>query len=76
MAVCFLTRIPAAEGVPTYYRIEITLNLFGEWSVVFNWGQRGTHGQQRIALFNDLRAASRIADQTRERMLQRGYHRA
>lgn len=76
MAVCFLTRTPAAKGVPTYYRIEITLNLFGEWSVVFDWGQRGTRGRQRIALFNDLRAASRIADQVRERMLRRGYNRA
>ena len=76
MPVCFLTRTPAANGVPTFYRIEIALNLFGEWSVVFNWGQRGTLGRQRIALYNDLRAASHSADQVRERMLHRGYHRA
>lgn len=76
MAVCFLTRIPSAKGMPTYYRVEITLNLFGEWSVVFDWGRRGTMGRQRIALFNDLRAASAAADHARERMLQRGYQRA
>lgn len=76
MAVCFLTRASAANKAPTFYRIEISLNLFGEWSVVLNWGARGTFGRQRIALFGDLRAASLLADQIRERMLRRGYERA
>jgi len=76
MAVCFMIKGPSAKGLPTYYRIEISLNLFGEWSVVFDWGNRGCSGQQRIALFGDLRAASLAADRARERMLQCGYQRA
>jgi len=76
MAVCFMIKGPSAKGLPTYYRIEISLNLFGEWSVVFDWGNSGNFGQQRIALFGDLRAASLAADRARERMLQRGYQRA
>lgn len=58
------------------YRIEIAMNLFGEWSVLIDWGRRGTKCRQRIALFENLRAASRAADLARERMLRRGYLRA
>ncbi len=76
MPICLLITQPHPRQDPRFYRIEIQLNLFGEWSVVVEWGLRGRNGQQRIALFNDLRAASLAADTTRERLLRKGYLRA
>ncbi|MBI1493798.1 WGR domain-containing protein [Halocynthiibacter styelae] len=76
MAVCFLQRAPTLKGGPRFYRIAIEGNLFGEWSVVFEWGICGCRGTRRIKLFNDLRAASLAADVSRNRMLSRGYDRA
>jgi len=76
MAVCFLMRTPSARGRARYYRIGIEGNLFGEWSVVLDWGLCGSNGTQRIRLFNDLRAPSLAADRSRSRMLRRGYQRA
>ncbi|MEP2782356.1 MAG: WGR domain-containing protein [Pseudoruegeria sp.] len=76
MPICLLITVPDLKRDPRFYRIEIQLNLFGEWSVVLEWGLRGGAGQQRIALFNDLRAASYAADTVRERMLRKGYLRA
>lgn len=76
MPVCLLLTRPDPKRRPGFYRIEIQLNLFGEWSVVMEWGARGRRGRQRIRLFSDLRAASLEADRARERLLSRGYLRA
>lgn len=76
MAVCFLTRTSSAQCRPRYYRVEISLNLFGEWWVMINRGLRGRTDRQRIVLFAELRAASLAADQARERMLRVGYQRS
>ncbi|WP_039017569.1 WGR domain-containing protein [Halocynthiibacter namhaensis] len=76
MAVCFLQRAPSITGGPRFYRIAIEGNLFGEWSVIFEWGLCGGNGTRKIRLFNDLRAASLAADCSRNRMLSRGYFRA
>jgi len=76
MAVCFLQRAPRGKGGARFYRIAIEGNLFGEWSVVLEWGICGYRGTRRIKLFNDLRAASLAADISRNRMLSKGYARA
>jgi len=55
--------------------VEIAANLFGEWSVLREWGFCGRSGNQKIALFSDLRSASKAADRARNRMLRRGYQR-
>jgi len=72
MPICYLhTTSPR----PRFYRVEIAANLFGEWSVLREWGVCGRRGSQRIALFSDLRTASKAADRARNRMLRRGYQR-
>ncbi len=75
MPTCHLIR-PANNGpAPRFYRIEICANLFGEFSVLREWGQCGHLGARKMSLFTDLRAASRAADRARNRMLRRGYSR-
>ncbi|MEX0311144.1 MAG: WGR domain-containing protein [Tateyamaria sp.] len=59
-----------------YYRVEITLNLFAEASVVIEWGLIGGQPCRRVTCHSDLRAASTAADRYRKRALKRGYARA
>lgn len=59
-----------------FYRVEITLNLFAEASVVIEWGIAGGRPCRRITCHTDLRAASTAADRYRQRAIRRGYARA
>ena len=56
-----------------FYRVEITLNLFAEASVVIEWGMVGGAPCRRVSCHSDLRAASTAADHYRKRALRRGY---
>jgi len=59
-----------------FYRVEISANLFQEFSVLREWGRVGGKGCQIIRLFPDLLTASKAADTARETTLRRGYIRA
>jgi predicted DNA-binding WGR domain protein len=59
-----------------FYRVEISANLFQEFSVLREWGRVGGKGRQIIRLFPDLVTASKAADTVRETTLRRGYIRA
>ncbi len=56
-----------------FYRIEISANLFEEFSVLREWGCVGGNGRQIIDLFPDLLSASQAADSIRKTNLRRGY---
>lgn len=75
MAVCLLYR-HAPRRAPRFYRVEIAMNLFGEVSVLREWGVARGRGQAVINIYGNLRDASHAADQYRNRALGRGYARA
>jgi predicted DNA-binding WGR domain protein len=39
-----LTRIDAASNARGFYRMEIVWGLFGDWSVMREWGRIGQSG--------------------------------
>jgi len=59
-----------------FYRVEISANLFQEFSVLREWGNIGGKGRQIIRLFPDLLSASHAADNVRKTNLRRGYLKA
>jgi predicted DNA-binding WGR domain protein len=67
------------KGDARYYRVDVAYNLFGEYSVLREWGQRGrpgaTSGQRQITWFSNLRDACLAAEQWQKRALRRGYNR-
>ncbi|MCU0814953.1 MAG: WGR domain-containing protein [Cypionkella sp.] len=63
-------RTPPGER---FYRVEVADNLFGEYSVVREWGQRGKRGQQMLVWFSNLREACIAAENWRRRAVGRGY---
>lgn len=56
-----------------YYRVEVAYNLFGEYSVVREWGARGRRGQHLLVWFSNLREACVAAEQWRRRAMRRRY---
>jgi hypothetical protein len=55
-----------------FYRIEVSGNLFGEYSVLREWG--GTRGSRRLLLcFANLREACQAAEICARRMQHQGY---
>ncbi|MFN3723067.1 MAG: WGR domain-containing protein [Paracoccaceae bacterium] len=62
-----------AKSYARFYRVEVAYNLFGEYSVVREWGPKGRGGQQLLVWFSNLRDACAAADRWRKRALRRGY---
>jgi predicted DNA-binding WGR domain protein len=56
-----------------FYRVEVSYNLFGEYSVLREWGQRGKRGQALLVWFSNLREACVAAERWHKRARRRGY---
>ena len=52
-----LTRIDAARNACRFYRMEIAPGLFGDWSLVREWGRIGQPGQVRVDWYETEAAA-------------------
>lgn len=74
MAICILYK-PSTRTSARYYRVEISMTLFEEVSVLREWGISGGQGRRMISSFETLRAASNAADGYRNKALRRGYER-
>ncbi len=64
--------ITRAAGL-RYYRVEVAYNLFGEYSVIREWGPAGCAGQRLLVWFSNLREACMAAERWRKRAARRGY---
>lgn len=69
-----LTLLLHRERKRSFYRVEVTYNLFAEYSVMREWGAQGRAHGQRVNWFSNLREAVQAADHWRGRALTRGYH--
>ncbi|HEY0212869.1 MAG TPA: WGR domain-containing protein [Paenirhodobacter sp.] len=56
-----------------FYRVDLTGNLFGEYSVAREWGRQGRPLGLRVALFGNLREAAQAADHWQRGARRRGY---
>lgn len=56
-----------------FYRVEVTDNLFGEYSVSREWGKCGRQGKQLLMWFSNIRDACLAADKWRLGAKRRGY---
>lgn len=76
MPNCLMYRDTPQTGATRFYRVEIAYTLFGDFSVLREWGVKGRRGQGLVRLFGNLRDASLAADLWRENALRRGYARS
>lgn len=68
-----LTRTDPARNMARFYALHLTPTLFGEWSLVREWGRIGQGGTVRQELFQGRAAAEQAFAQILERKQRRGY---
>jgi predicted DNA-binding WGR domain protein len=68
-----LTRIDAAQNIHRFYRMEIQPGLFGDWSLVREWGRIGQSGQVRVDWFDTEAAAKAAQFDLLMKKAKRGY---
>ncbi len=71
MFTLFLTQTSRQRD--RYYRVEVAYNLFGEYSVMREWGPKGRKGRHLLVWFSNLRDACLAAERWHSRAMRRGY---
>jgi predicted DNA-binding WGR domain protein len=68
-----LVRTDTKRNMARYYHLSLEPSLFGDYSVLQNWGRLGTHGQVRVALYVDRRSAMEHFLDITKKKKARGY---
>lgn len=68
-----LTRIDASQNVHRFYRMGIVRGLFGDWSLVREWGRIGQRGQVRVDWYETEAAAKDARFDIQMKKAKRGY---
>lgn len=68
-----LARIDPSDNVHRFYRMEIMLGLFGDWSLVREWGRIGQPGQVRVDWYETEAAAKDARFDILMQKAKRGY---
>jgi predicted DNA-binding WGR domain protein len=68
-----LTKMEPKSAVRHFYRIELMPGLFGDWSLVREWGRIGQPGQIRIDWFDDETTAKDARFAIQMEKAKKGY---
>ena len=68
-----LTLIDVSDNTYRYYRMEIMPGLFGDWSLVREWGRIGLPGEIRVDWYDTEVAAKDARFDIQMQKAQRGY---
>ena len=68
-----LRRIDAARNMRRFYALSTQLTLFGEMSLVRNWGRIGTNGQTMVQTFDGSAEAVDAFGRLERAKRRRGY---
>lgn len=71
-----IRRIDAERNMARYYTLSIQPTLFGDVSVVRNWGRIGTRGREKVQLFCKHDEAVTSFQQIARQKLRKGYRTA
>lgn len=68
-----IQRIDAGRNMARYYTLSIQPTLFGDVSVVRNWGRIGTRGRVKVQLFFEREETVTSLQQIARQKLRKGY---
>ena len=71
--MAFLTRTDPLRNLYRFYVVRIAPTLFGEWSLVREWGRVGSPGTMRATIFKQQHEAQRAEQRSIKRRLAHGY---
>jgi predicted DNA-binding WGR domain protein len=69
----FLTRIDPTRNINRFYVVELMPSLFGDWTVMREWGRRGSPGTVRLSSYQRRDEAETAERRTIKRRVQHGY---
>jgi predicted DNA-binding WGR domain protein len=69
----FLTRIDPTRNIDRFYVVQVLPTLFGDWTVLREWGRRGSPGTMRLDSYQRRDEADTAEQRTIKRRLQHGY---
>ncbi len=69
-----LTRIDEHANMRRFYRLSVQPGLFGDWSLIREWGRIGTGGQSMTEFFDFEGAAAAAGAKLCRLKRRRGYH--
>jgi predicted DNA-binding WGR domain protein len=72
--VTFLTRTDPTRNIDRFYVVQVSPSLFGDWTVLREWGRRGSPGTVRLTTYQRRNEAETAEQRTIGRRLQRGYN--
>jgi predicted DNA-binding WGR domain protein len=70
---CYLQKRRPEKNEQRFYCIHVCQGVFGDWSVVREWGRIGSPGTVRSVWFNLEADAVAAADQWRLKKMKGGY---
>lgn len=68
-----LLRIEPTRNIRRFYRVVVVPSLFGEWTVMREWGRIGQPGTVRARTFASEPKAHAVADMLLRAKQRRGY---
>ena len=74
MTGIYLTRTDPERNMARFYAMQLQPTLFGEWSLVREWGRIGRAGQVRVGPYPSRAAAEDAMDKLRTAKIRKGYH--
>lgn len=70
----YMTRIDAAQNMARFYTMSLQTTLFGEWTLVREWGRIGRGGQIKETTYSTLPDAEEAMEKLRAAKVRKGYH--
>jgi predicted DNA-binding WGR domain protein len=69
-----LTRIDPARNINRLYVVQVMPSLFGDWTVLREWGRRGSPGTVRLSSYQRRNEAEAAEQRTITRRLAAGLY--
>jgi predicted DNA-binding WGR domain protein len=70
----YLTRTDATRNMARYYLMSVQATLFGEWSLVREWGRIGRAGQVRATTYPKRTEAEQAMEKLYAAKMRKGYY--
>lgn len=74
MTAIMLTRTNNSRNMARFYKLDVQPTLFGEWSVIREWGRIGRAGTVRIEVYPTRGTADLAVVAHFNRKTRKGYH--
>jgi predicted DNA-binding WGR domain protein len=71
--MAFLTRTDPTRNIDRFYLVQVLSTLFGDWTVLREWGRRGSPGTVLLASYQQRGEAEMAERRNIKRRLQHGY---